>query len=73
MNLKTNFLTLFLILISEILASAQEVFKNNDLTITKLEKNMWVVETSDNTTMYIIEGSKKAMLIDNGTKCEKVG
>ncbi len=72
MNLKTNFLVLFLILISGILASAQEVFKNNDLTITKLEKNMWVVETSDNTTMYIIEGSKKAMLIDNGTKCEKL-
>lgn len=72
MNLKTNFLVLFLILISGILASAQEVFKNNDLTITKLEKNMWVVETSDNTTMYIVEGSKKAMLIDNGTKCEKL-
>lgn len=71
MNLKTN-LALFLILISAILASSQEVFKNNDLTITKLEKNMWVVETSDNTTMYIIEGSKKAMLIDTGTKCEKL-
>lgn len=71
MNLKPN-LALFLILISAILTSAQEVFKNKDLTITKLEKNMWVVETSDNTTMYIIEGSKKAMLIDTGTKCGKL-
>jgi len=33
---------------------------------------MWVVETTDKTTMYIIEGSKKAMLIDTGTKCEKL-
>jgi len=72
MNLKTKFLTLFLILTSGILVSAQEVFKNNDLTISKLEKNMWVVETADKTTMYIIEGTKKAMLIDAGTKCEKL-
>jgi glyoxylase-like metal-dependent hydrolase (beta-lactamase superfamily II) len=72
MNLKTNLLALFLILATGIFASAQEVFKNNDLTITKLEKNMWVVETTDKTTMYIVEGSKKAMLIDTGTKCEKL-
>ena len=72
MNLKPNFLALFLILISGILTSAQEVFRNDDLSVTKLEKNMWVVETSDKTTMYIIEGSKKAMLIDTGTKCEKL-
>lgn len=71
MNLKTN-LALLLMLISAIFVSAQEVFRNKDLTITKLEKNMWVVETTDNTTMYIIEGSKKAMLIDAGTNCEKL-
>ncbi len=51
---------------------AQQVFKNNDLTIIKLEKNVWVIETSDMTTMYLIEGTKKAMLIDTGTKCEKL-
>ena len=68
MNLKSN-LALILILISAIFTSAQEVFKNDDLKITKLEKNMWVIETIDNTTMYIIEGSKEAMLIDTGTKC----
>ncbi len=33
---------------------------------------MWVVETADNTTMYIVEGSKKSLLIDTGTKCEKL-
>lgn len=72
MNLKSNILGLILILFASVAAISQEVFKNNDLTITKLEKNMWVVETSDKTTMYIIEGTKKAMLIDTGTKCEKL-
>jgi len=49
-----------------------QVFTNVDLTITKLEDKLWVVETTDKTTMYIIEGSEKAMLIDTGTKCEKL-
>ncbi len=53
------------------IASAQ-VFKNDDLTISKFEDNMWVVETTDNTTMYIVEGTDKAMLIDTGTKCENL-
>ncbi|WP_243349311.1 MBL fold metallo-hydrolase [Parabacteroides sp. FAFU027] len=49
-----------------------QVFSNADLKITKLEDKLWVVETTDKTTMYIIEGSKKAMLIDTGTNCEKL-
>lgn len=53
-------------------AVAQEVFKNDELTITKLEANMWVVETFDNTCMYIIEGDKKSMLIDTGTRAAKL-
>ena len=72
MNIKSNLLNLFLILFATMAGISQEVFKNSDLTITKLEKNMWVVETTDKTTMYIIEGSKKAMLIDTGTQCEKL-
>ncbi len=72
MNFKSTFLNFFLIFFASLSGISQEVFKNNDLTITKLEKNMWVVETTDNTTMYIIEGTKKAMLIDTGTKCEKL-
>jgi hydroxyacylglutathione hydrolase len=72
MDLKMNLLSLFLILFATMAGISQEVFKNNDLSITKLEKNMWVVETSDKTTMYIIEGTQKAMLIDTGTKCEKL-
>jgi len=69
MMLKSPLTVLFLVVS---LAVSAQVFKNNDVTISQLEANMWVVETSDNTTMYIIEGSKKAMLIDTGTKCEKL-
>jgi len=50
--------------------SAQEVFKNEDLSISKLKDKVWVVETTDMTTMYIIEGEDKAMLIDTGTDCK---
>jgi len=67
-NLKSNSFTVFMILVTWVTASAQ-VFKNNDLEISKLEDRVWVVETADKTTMYIIEGDKKAMLIDTGTKC----
>ena len=65
------FITIFCLLTGWLTASAQ-VFKNNDLTISKLEDHVWVVETTDKTTMYIIEGNDKAMLIDTGTKCEKL-
>lgn len=72
MNLKPNFLAAFLFLFTWISASSQSVFKNNDLEISKLSDKLWVVETTDKTTMYIIEGNDKAMLIDTGTKCEKL-
>lgn len=53
------------------IASAQD-FQNKELTITKLEKNMWVIETYDKTTMYLVEGAQKALLIDTGTKIAKL-
>lgn len=68
---KSILLTAFCLLATFISLQAQ-VFKNKDLSITQLEKDMWVVETADMTTMYIIEGKEKAMLIDTGTKCEKL-
>jgi glyoxylase-like metal-dependent hydrolase (beta-lactamase superfamily II) len=49
-----------------------EVFRNNDLVISKLKDRVWVVETTDMTTMYIIEGDRRAMLIDTGTKCDSL-
>lgn len=45
-----------------------QVFQNKELTITQLKDNMWVVETDDKTTMYLVEGTQQAMLIDVGTK-----
>jgi len=53
-------------------AAPAQVFKNDDLTITSLGDRMWVVETTDKTTMYLIEGDENALLIDTGTKCEKL-
>ena len=44
--------------------SAQEVFKNSELTVSQLEKGVWVVETADMTTMYIVEGTNRALLIE---------
>jgi hydroxyacylglutathione hydrolase len=72
MKPKSNLLFLFLILFLWNSASAQSVFKNDDLEISQLEDHVWVIETTDKTTMYLIEGTKKAMLIDTGTKCEKL-
>ena len=38
------------------------------VTTTKLEDNMWVLEASDHTDMFLVEGTQKALLIDTGTK-----
>ncbi len=64
-------LFLFILLICCALSnSAQQLFSNGELTISHLanRKNMWVVETSDNCTMYLIEGKRRSLLIDTGTK-----
>lgn len=44
------------------------VFTNDELSITPIGDATWVVETADKTTMYILEGSERALLIDTGTK-----
>ena len=64
-------LTLFCLLAGGFTATAQ-VFKNSDLEISQLEDHVWVIETTDKTSMYIVEGTDKAMLIDTGTKCDKL-
>jgi hydroxyacylglutathione hydrolase len=52
--------------------SFAQVYKNADLQISRLQDHTWVIETSDMTTMYLIEGDKKALLIDTGTKCDSL-
>lgn len=69
---KKSFLLLVILVLSGWATQAQSVFKNNELEISKLEDHLWVIETNDKTTMYIIEGKDKAMLVDTGTKCEKL-
>ena len=34
-----------------------------------LKEKTWVFSTWDHTTMYLIEGEDKAVLIDTGTRC----
>lgn len=48
---------------------AQVVFKNDDVTVSKLKDKTWVFETWDYTTMYLLEGNDRAALIDAGTRC----
>lgn len=67
--IRKTFSFAILLLMVGVLTLKAQVFQNDDLKITKLEDKVWVVETTDNTTMYIIEGDKKALLIDTGTKC----
>jgi glyoxylase-like metal-dependent hydrolase (beta-lactamase superfamily II) len=67
MSKKNFFIILSLFCIFSL--QAQEIFKNSELTISPLDKGVWVVETADMTTMYIVVGTKRALLIDTGTKC----
>jgi len=71
MNRKSFYL-LAALLLPALFGAGQPVFKNSDLEISKLGDKLWVIETTDKTTMYIVEGNDKAMLIDTGTKCEKL-
>lgn len=43
------------------------VYTSDDLSVTPLEEGVWVIETDDRTTMYLVEGLKSALLIDTGT------
>ena len=60
---------LLLALLPFIGTGAQVVFKNDDVTVSRLKDRTWVFETWDNTTMYLLEGNDRAALIDAGTRC----
>jgi glyoxylase-like metal-dependent hydrolase (beta-lactamase superfamily II) len=67
--MKKIFLLAVVTLILAVTSLNAQVFKNKDLSITKIEDQLWVVETTDMTAMYIIEGKDKALLVDTGTRC----
>ena len=48
---------------------SQVVFKNDEVTVSLLKDKTWVFETWDYTTMYLLEGTGRAALIDAGTRC----
>lgn len=50
--------------------AAQEVLRNDEVAVSRLKEKTWVLETWDKTTMYLLEGRKRAALIDTGTRCE---
>lgn len=50
-----------------IMNAAGPVYENEDLTATVIEPGVTVLETTDKTTMYLVEGDSLALLIDTGT------
>jgi hydroxyacylglutathione hydrolase len=71
MNLKSVIIATMLCLVTIIVSCAQ-VFNNSELSISSIGAHRWIIETNDNTTMYLVEGTEKALLIDTGTKCEQL-
>ena len=71
-EMKKILLLLVSFIISGTYITCAQVFKNADLQISQLEEGVWVVETTDMGTMYIVEGNEKALLIDTGTKCDSL-
>lgn len=51
-------------------AYSQCKFSNSEVSVSSIKENTWVLETWDKTTMYLLEGDSRALLIDTGTSCE---
>ena len=67
-NMKRS-LVMFALLLACMSIGAQTVFKNEEVEVSLLKEKTWVFSTWDHTTMYLIEGEDKAVLIDTGTRC----
>lgn len=77
--MKLTILSILLIAVFQSLSFAQapasqiegkEVFKNDDVVFHQIDEHTWVGtgHVMSNESLYLIEGSKKALLIDAGTK-----
>lgn len=71
-DMKKFIITMLCVWVGLLQATSQCIYRNDDLTVSLLKPHVWVVETTDMTTMYIIEGTKRALLIDTGTKCAQL-
>ena len=67
--MKIRHITLACALCGAIAAAAAPVFENSELSASVIEPGVTVIETSDKTTMYLVEGDSAAVLIDTGTRC----
>ena len=65
-NLRSPILLLFSLACS--LLAACESAPYATVTSTRIGDNAWDLEGSDHTSMYLVEGTDKALLIDTGTK-----
>lgn len=65
-----SFLILFLVVLVPGRVAADVVFANKDLTASVIEPGVTVLETSDKTTLYLVEGDTAAVLIDTGTEID---
>ncbi|MFA6402207.1 MAG: MBL fold metallo-hydrolase [Salinivirgaceae bacterium] len=70
MKLKSFFIA-FILCVEVITSAYAQTFKNPELSISSIGKNRWIIQTTDNNTMYLVEGTKKALLIDTGNKCNQ--
>ncbi len=64
-----------LILLSSLFSSAfaeAPLFANEDLTASIIEPGVTVLETTDKTTLYLVEGDSAAVLIDTGTEIKNL-
>lgn len=77
--MKLTILSILLIAVFQSLSFAQapasqiegkEVFKNDDVVFHQIDEHTWVGtgHVMSNESLYLVEGSKKALLIDAGTK-----
>lgn len=71
-----SYISAALLLFSVVLSSCRKHseipeprFVNSDLSATDIAPGLTVIETTDMTTMYLVEGDSIAMLIDTGTTC----
>lgn len=62
-----HILSTIALLTALVMNAAGPVYENEDLTATVIEPGVTVLETTDKTTMYLVEGDSLALLIDTGT------
>lgn len=61
-------LTSTLACLSVFSSNLSPVYSDNEISATVIEPGVTVIETYDNTTLYLVEGDSAALIIDTGTR-----